>query len=216
MGRTPHLVLSACAIVHNEEGLDLRGWVERAMVVAVAVAGLGAGRAAPQPADPVVALHAGLVRVFAAAGGPSEPAIEALALKTFDMPAITSVVLGEAAKTATAAERARLSHVLLEGLARRLALAGPRRADDGFAVAQTEPAGGDWLVTTREVRPSPTAEVWRVRRDGARWRIVDNLRDGLSTVGVEHDDFAAQLKGRDVAAVIAQMERRAAAPRPGF
>ncbi len=56
--------------------------------------------------------------------------------------------------------------------------------------------------------------MWRVRRDGARWRIVDNLRDGLSTVGVEQDDFAAQLKGRDVAAVIGQIERRAAAPAP--
>jgi ABC-type transporter MlaC component len=91
-------------------------------------------------------------------------------------------------------------------------------------VAGTQALGGDdWLVTTREARPAaggappePRDLVWRVRREGARFRIVDTLRQGLSTVGVEHDDFAAQLKGRNVEAVIAQMERRAAAPAPGL
>ncbi len=192
----------------------MRGWVRRLAVLAVS--GMLSAAAAPGPTDPVVALHAGLVQLFAASGGASEASIEALGARTFDINAITSAVLGDAARTATPAERARLSHVLLEGLARRIALAGPRRADDGFALARSEAAGGDWLVTTRETRPRPTTEVWRVRRDGARWRIVDNLRDGLSTVGVEHDDFAAELKGSTLDAVIGQMERRAAAPRPGF
>jgi ABC-type transporter MlaC component len=192
----------------------LRDWVRR--VAALAVCGMLLAAAAPGPADPVVALHAGLVRLFANSGVASEASIEPLAARTFDMSAITTMVLGDAARTATPAERARLSHVLLEGLARRIALAGPRRADDGFAVAKTEAAaGGDWLVTTRETKPRPASEVWRVRRDGARWRIVDNLREGISTIGVEQDDFAAALKGRTLDAVIAQMERRAAAPPPG-
>jgi ABC-type transporter MlaC component len=194
--------------------VDLRGWVRQASVLAVA--GLLSAAAAPGPADPVVALHAGLVRLFAGSGGASEAAIEALAVRTFDMSAITNAVLADAARTATSAERARLSRALLEGLARRIALAARPTAGDGFAVAQTQATGGEWLVTTRQATPRPTTQVWRVRREGARWRIVDNLRDGISTVGVQQDDFAAQLKGRTLDAVIAQMQRRAAAPQPGF
>jgi len=201
----------------------LRGWGERAVALALAVAAIGASRGVPQPADPVVTLHSGLVRTFAAAGGPSEPAIEALALKTFDMGAITLAVLGEAGKTATSAQRARLSHVLVQRLARQVALAGRQSADDGFGVLGTRSLGGDdWLVTTRELRattgapPAAVVLTWRVRREGKRFRIVDSLRDGLSTVGVQHDDFAAALRGRDIDAVIVQIERRAAAPQPGL
>ncbi|HXQ46590.1 MAG TPA: ABC transporter substrate-binding protein, partial [Caulobacteraceae bacterium] len=161
---------------------------------------------------------------FAAAGGPSEPAIEALALKTFDMGAITLAVLGDAGKAATPAERTRLSHVLLQRLARQLVLGGRQTADDRFAVVGTRALGGDaWLVTTREVRPAaasgqPTPSVldWRVHREGAHFRIVDSVREGLSSVGVQHDDFTAALRGRDINAVVAQMERRAAAPQPGL
>jgi ABC-type transporter MlaC component len=191
--------------------------VERAVVLGLALSAIGASRPGPQPADPVVALHAGLVRASAATGGPSEPAIETLAAKTFDVPAITLAVLGAEGKAATAAQRRRLSHLLLQRLARQIALAGRQTADDGFALVGTQAQGGDdWLVTTRVVKPAPRALVWRVRREGRQFRIVDSLREGLSTVGVEHDDFAAQLKGRDVETVIAQMERRAAAPQPGF
>lgn len=189
----------------------------------LAACAFGAARPTAQPADPVVALHAGLVRAFAAAGGPSEPAIQALAAKAFDMQAITLAVLGEAAKAATPAQRTRLSHVLIQRLAHQIALAGRQGPNDAFAVTGARALGGDdWLVTTREVRPAsagaqPTPSVleWRVRREGGRYRIVDSLREGLSTVGVEHDDFAAALKGRDVDAVITQMERRAAPPQPG-
>src|ERR1700722_11440317 len=154
MGRSARLVLSACAIVHNEEGLDLRGWVQRTVVVGLAVAALGAGRAAPQPADPVVALHAGLVRAFAAPAGPSGPAIEALAARVFDMGSITAQVLGAEAKAATISQRGRLAKALLARLGRQLLLAGRQGPDDGFTVTQTRAIGGsDWLVTTRETPP---------------------------------------------------------------
>jgi len=199
----------------------LRGWLERAAVLALAA--MAASRPVAQPADPVVALHAGLLRASAAPGGPSEPAIEALAARSFDMGAITLAVLGTEGKGATSAQKTRLSHVLLIRLARQVALAGRQSANDGFTLAGTQALGGDWLVTTRELRPGTAGAQpqtrdlsWRVRREGARFRIVDSLREGLSTVGVEHDDFAAALKGRDIDAVIAQMERRAAAPQPGL
>ncbi len=202
----------------------MRGWLERAAVLVLALAALAALRPAAQPADPVVALHAGLVRASAAPGWPSEPAIEALAAKSFDMGAITLAVLGTEGKGATSAQKTRLSHVLLIRLARQIALAGRQSASDGFTLAGTQALGGDdWLVTTRELRPGAAGAQpqtrdlsWRVRREGARFRIVDSLREGLSTVGVEHDDFAAALKGRDIDAVIAQMERRAASPQPGL
>jgi len=197
----------------------LRGWLKRVAAV-LSLAMLAA--AAPQPSDPVVTLHAGLARTFAAPGGPSEASIEALALRTFDMPAITLAVLGDSARTATSAQRARLTKVLLARLARQIALSGRQGAGDGFTVVGTKAAGGaDVLVTTREARPAAAgvqpqavALAWRVRREGSRYRIVDSIRDGVSTVGVEHDDFAAQLKGRDVEWVVAHMERLAAAPRP--
>ncbi len=198
----------------------MRGWVR--IAAALAAASLAIGAASPQPADPVIALHAGLVRLFAPPSPPSESAVQALALKVFDMPAITLAVLGDSAKRATPAQRARLSHLLVARLAHQIVLAGRQTAGDGFAVVKTQNLNAtDVVVTTREQRlavgGSPAqAEVlaWQVRREGPRFRIIDTLRDGLSTVGVEHDDFAAQLKGRDIDAVIAQMERRAAAPRP--
>jgi ABC-type transporter MlaC component len=224
MIRSARLVLSAFGDRHSEEGTDLRGWVQRVSVLVMAVAALGASRPAARPADPVAALHAGLVQASAAPGGPSQPAIEALAARSFDMGAITLAVLGDEGRAATPAQKMRLSHVLLVRLARQIALAGRQSASDGFSVAGTQALGGDdWLVTTRELRPAtggagpqPRDLGWRVRREGARFRIVDTLPQGLSTVGVEHDDFAAQLKGRDIEAVIAQMERRAAAPPPGL
>ncbi len=201
----------------------MRGWVRRVAVLALAVAGVGAAHAPPQPPDPVVALHAGLVRVFAAAGQPSQAAIEALAARLFDMPAITAQVLGAEAKSATASQRGRLAKALQARLARQLVLAGRQGPDDGFAVTQTRAIGGpDWLVTTREAPPGvrasaqaqPIVLVWRVRREGRGFRIVDSLRDGLSTVGVQHDDLAAALPGHTLDQVIGQIERRAAAPAP--
>jgi ABC-type transporter MlaC component len=222
MGRSACLVLSAFGDRHSEEGSDLRGWVQRVAALVMAVAALGASR--PGPADPVVALHAGLVQASAAPGGPSQPAIEALATRSFDMGAITLSVLGAEGRAATLAQKMRLSHVLLVRLARQIALAGRQSANDGFSVVGTQALGAsDWLVTTRELRPAasgakpqPRDLAWRVRRDGARFRIVDTQLQGLSTVGVEHDDFAAELKGRDIETVIAQMEHRAANPQPGF
>jgi hypothetical protein len=105
----------------------LRGWAERAAVLVLAVAALAASRPGARPADPAVALHAGLVQASAARGGPSEPAIEALAGKSFDMGAITLAVLGDEGRAATPAQKARLSHVLLVRLARQIALAGRAR-----------------------------------------------------------------------------------------
>jgi ABC-type transporter MlaC component len=199
----------------------LRVWLGRTAILILALAAFGAARAAPRPADPILTLHAGLVRVFAGPGAPSEPAIEALARNSFDMPAITLAVLGDAAKSATPAQRDRLGRVLLSRLARQIALAGRQGASAGFTVVGTQPAGGtDFVVTTRDQPPAasggahPGETAWRVRREGRRFRIVDRLRDGLSTVGVEHADFAAELQGRSLATVIAEMERRAAAPRP--
>ena len=184
--------------------------------LALAVAPASAA-ASPDPAAPVKALHAGLVRLSAAADPPA-PAVAELAARSFDMAAITRTVLGSADAQATPAERARLARALLTLIARQIAAAGRQTASDGFAVTEVRGASGaDWLVSTRETPTGarqPVALAWRVRREGAGFRIVDSLQQGLSTVGVQHDDFAAALPGHTLDDVIAQIERRAARPLP--
>src|SRR5579872_5108444 len=150
----------------------------RNLTSALAATGLAAmvatqPAAAATPADPVLAFHAGLLKAAKIGWPPPGPEMEALIARQFDVAAITRVVLGAQAATATPAQKDRLSHALVLRIEREVLRYRAPAADDGFAVASVSLIGpGDWLVTTRVNPPKvvpgqttapPTVPTWRVR-----------------------------------------------------
>ena len=194
----------------------------RALVLgALAVAAAGPLLAAPpDPAAPVVRVRAGLMAMSAHGWPPTQEAVEGLLARNFDLDDIARAVLGPQAPPITPAQSRRLSHALGLRLARELVRAPPPGEGDGFAVVGRRSIGpGEWLVTTRgggrggmaspEAPDQPLVLTWRIKMSRGSPRIVDTLRDGVSSVAVQRQDLAGALHGRTPDQVIDLIERRA-------
>lgn len=168
--------------------------------VLIALTALPLTAAAADPAAPV--------RVFVA-GAPGRDAaqIEQLVGETFDLDALASAALGAA--PAGPEQRRRLGRVI----ARRIAVETVARADRNVqtAVARTKPIGpGQWLITTQTPRRNmePLLLTWRVSDASGALKIIDVLRDGTSSIGVQRREIATALRRSSLDDVIAAMERR--------
>jgi ABC-type transporter MlaC component len=190
--------------------------------LAAVVGGLALSLAAPAwaaPTDPVMDLHAGLLKLAQTGWPPAGAAMAPLIDKDFDVAAITRAVLGDQAATATPAQTARLAHALTLKLEQEIARNRAPAPGDGFTVVGTKAAGdGEWTVTTQSNvskagggAAQPSIIAWRVEAGHGEPRIVDTVRSGVSTVQLQHDDFAGALRGRNLDAVIALFEHAAAA-----
>lgn len=195
----------------------------RALLAALCVAGLGpighrAAQAAPAPAEPVLELRAGLLKLARRGWPPERAAVSPLVQRAFDLETITVRVLGAEGGGATSEQRRRLAATLSTRLENEILRAAAPRADDGFSVSGVRSIGkGEWLVHTRVLRPpangapaEPVVLAWRVKSGARGPRIIDTLRDGQGAIALQHEDFVNALRGHDVEWVISRMERRAA------
>jgi phospholipid transport system substrate-binding protein len=81
-------------------------------------------------------------------------------------------------------------------------------------VGHRPPVDGDQLAASRRSAPGKPDQtwIWRMRRDGQSWRIVDVLLNGRSAVDTERHEYASVLENNnwDMDALIAFMLKRGA------
>lgn len=172
--------------------------------VLIALVAMPLMAAAADPAAPVRTFVAG-------APGRSAAQIAQLVGETFDLDALATAALGAA--PATAEQRRRLGQAIARRIAAETVARGDRHVQT--VVARTKPIGpGQWLITTQTPRRNmePLLLSWRVSNAGGALKIIDVLRDGTSSIGVQRREIATALRRQTLDAVINAMEQRYGGP----
>jgi ABC-type transporter MlaC component len=191
------------------------GWRRLAgsgIVAAMVVCAAGAQAAAPvDPAAPVLAFHNGLTALSHKDRAGDLRLLRRLVPRSFDVDTIERAVMGPQADKATPAQRARLADVFVRRMAARIEKDGSVGPGAVMTVQKSRPVSdGVWLVSTKSTRGGASSTLtWRVRAEAGGPRIVDVLKDGGSLTGVERGQFQAAMRGRDLNAVITELERTA-------
>ncbi len=145
-------------------------------------------------------------------GKPSPDGARAILDWAFDVPAMGQYALGDAWATASEAQRAAylkaFEGVLVSAYLRnmrtyrgaKMILAGVRNVSGTRATAASRLVG----------RNVDKVWIWRMRKDGASWRIADVMIDGRSALYSEKQDYREILEANegDIGAVIAFIRRR--------
>jgi ABC-type transporter MlaC component len=178
------------------------------LAIAALVASPAAAIAAADPAVVVSSFHASVVAAAhdAKAG---RPAAERAIRHSFDLDALVNSILGDRAESASAAQRARLADLIVRRLAERVLKDPDIRAAAPLTVVKTRPISDSvWLVSTRTAgQEVNTSLTWRLRDGTAGPRIVDVLHDGVSMASTERRRLETALKGRDLDAALAEVEK---------
>lgn len=176
-----------------------------------ALAAVTAASAAPvaDPASVVMGFHRSVVAAAKAKSGEADA--ERAVRRSFDVDAIETAVLSD--RPASAVQRSRLGDVIVRRLAARVLTDPDVRSGVELTVVRIRPSGdGGWLISTRSGPPTASLSLtWRLRQTTGGPRVVDVLHDGVSMASVERRKLEEALRGRDLDAALADIERRNAA-----
>jgi phospholipid transport system substrate-binding protein len=111
----------------------------------------------------------------------------------FDVPAMAQYALGDAWGGASPGQRnafrAAFENHIVASFLRQV---GPRRGKNILFVGNRPERDGQWLAATQlneDGNPGKTW-IWRLRRNGADWRVVDVMVNGTSMLYAERQDYA--------------------------
>ena len=127
--------------------------------------------------------------------------------QAFDVPLIARFTLGRYWRLASDAERAEYMKLFEDYLVQNYGTRFKEYTGENLRVDQTR-AGQDneALVLSTLVRTTggPVSVMWRLRRDGATFKIIDVVVEGVSMAITQRDDYAAviQQAGGKVAALL--------------
>ena len=147
-----------------------------------------------------------------------EAAFRDLMGRGFDIPIVTRFVLGKHWRTATNAQRAEFSAVLLDFLARVYASRFDSYSYGGevFTVhAAIADESGDTIVRARVSRPSgadPVELDFRVRPKDGSHRVVDLYVEGISMLLTHRAEFASVINRKGIDGLLGDIRARIEAP----
>lgn len=140
---------------------------------------------------------------------------DALLRENFDVPEIGRFVLGRFWRMATEAERAEYLKLFEGYLVQIYAKRFKEYTGENLRVDQTRPGNDNEIVVLSTIVRSqigPAQVAWRLRREGAGFRIVDVSVEGVSLALTHRDDFAAVIQrgGNKVEALLVMLRIRTA------
>ena len=141
----------------------------------------------------------------------------ALLTAHFDLPGIGKFVLGRYWRSAAEAERQEFLKLFEDFIVRTYIERFSTYSGEAYRV-QTVRDDEDGYATVRGEIVRPNADNvrvdWRMRWDGAEFKIIDMVVEGISMALTQRDDFAAVIQkgGGRVAALNDVLRQRAAAP----
>jgi phospholipid transport system substrate-binding protein len=137
----------------------------------------------------------------------------ALLNAAFDLPYLGQFALGRFWRTATEDERAEYMLLFEESLVVNYADRFKEYDGDRLRVLSARPLPNDEALVNSElprVGAAPVHVAWRVRRDGASFKVIDVTVEGVSMSITQRDDYAAtiQRSGGKVSALLAAMREK--------
>lgn len=133
----------------------------------------------------------------------------------FDVPTIARFVLGRYWNAATPAQQQEYLTLFEQMVTQTYARRFSEYSGETFQVTGTQPVSDtDVLVRSNIVRPDgpPVAVDWRVRDQGAGFRIVDVMVEGVSMLLTQRNEFASviQRSGGNVDALLQALRQQVA------
>jgi phospholipid transport system substrate-binding protein len=187
-----------------------------ALLVALAL-GLAAGQAeaAPAASDVVRGFYASLLETMRqgpelGAGG-RYGKLAPLVRDSFDVAAMTRLVVGASWQAAAPAQRQRVTEAFERYVAATYADRFDNYSGERFEVIDQKPFGPGVVVETRIVKSDgePVAVDYLMRQVGEDWRIADVYLDGaISELATRRSEFAAILRDGGIDGLIAALDRK--------
>lgn len=159
----------------------------------------GAAAPAPEAGEFIVQLAdraiAGLTDVNAAKPE-REQRFRKLLNDGFDVPHIARFVLGRYWRLASESERAEYLRLFEDFIVNSYSQRFGEYAGENLKVTATRAGGDDIAVFSDLLRPSgpPVKLEWKLRRDGATFKITDVIVEGVSMSITQRDDFSATIQ----------------------
>ena len=136
-------------------------------------------------------------------------AFEPIVREYYDMPAVAGLVVGPGWSAMSAADKASVTKALTRHSAVSLARNFDKYGGERFAVAPNIVNRGTTQLVSVTIASGSSSDtiVYRMRKSGGEWKIIDAVAEGVSQLALQRADFATTISSGGAAGLVGKLAK---------